>query len=155
MVTMEASDLISGTRARILPPRLWKALTTASVPCRHATSRCSPIRRRSSGCRCGRQRAPARCLRGSERRRDIVAERYPDIPVSLSSDVLPEFREYDRAITAVMNDYVRPIMRNYLSRIEERMRELGVTSRLHIVRSDGVEYGVGPVSVDDGGLLPG
>lgn len=72
-----------------------------------------------------------------QRLREIVAERYPEIPVSLSCEVLPEFREYDRAITAVMNDYVRPIMRNYLSRIEERLRELGVTSRLHIVRSDG------------------
>ncbi|MFT7288040.1 MAG: N-methylhydantoinase A [Halieaceae bacterium] len=68
---------------------------------------------------------------------EIVRERYPDIPVSLSSDVLPEFREYDRAITTVMNDYVRPIMRNYLSQIEERLRELGVTARVHIVRSDG------------------
>lgn len=72
-----------------------------------------------------------------QRLRELVQERYPDIPVSLSSEVLPEFREYDRAITAVMNDYVRPIMRNYLSRIEARMGELGVTSRLHIVRSDG------------------
>ena len=72
-----------------------------------------------------------------QRLREIVTERYPDIPVSLASEVLPEFREYDRAITTVMNDYVRPIMVNYLSRIEARMRELGVTSRLHIVRSDG------------------
>lgn len=73
-----------------------------------------------------------------ERRlRELVAERFPALPVSLASEVLPEFREYDRAITAVMNDYVRPIMSNYLSRIEARMRELGVTSRLHIVRSDG------------------
>ena len=46
--------------------------------------------------------------------REIVAERFPDIPVSLSSDILPEFREYDRAITTVMNDYVRPIMKRYL-----------------------------------------
>jgi N-methylhydantoinase A len=36
-----------------------------------------------------------------------------------------------------MNDYVRPIMKNYLSRIEDRLREDGVTARLHIVRSDG------------------
>ncbi len=69
--------------------------------------------------------------------RDIVAQRYPDIPVSLSSDILPEFREYDRAITTVMNDYVRPIMKRYLSRIENRLAENGVTARLHIVRSDG------------------
>lgn len=67
----------------------------------------------------------------------IVAERYPDIPVSLSSDILPEFREYDRAITTVMNDYVRPIMKRYLSRIEDRLEKEGVSARLHIVRSDG------------------
>lgn len=73
-----------------------------------------------------------------ERRlRDIVAERFPDLQVSLSSEILPEFREYDRAITTVMNDYVRPIMTRYLSRIEERLVEEGVESKLHIVRSDG------------------
>lgn len=69
--------------------------------------------------------------------RDIVAKRHPEIPVSLSSDILPEFREYDRAITTVMNDYVRPIMKRYLSRIEDRLKQEGVTARLHIVRSDG------------------
>ncbi|MBP2551419.1 N-methylhydantoinase A [Neorhizobium galegae] len=67
----------------------------------------------------------------------IVRERYPDIPVSVSSDILPEFREYDRAITTVMNDYVRPIMKRYLSQIEARLKDIGVTARLHIVRSDG------------------
>lgn len=66
-----------------------------------------------------------------------VAAKYPDIPVSLSSDILPEFREYDRTITTVMNDYVRPIMTNYLSRIEQRLKEEQVEARLHIVRSDG------------------
>jgi N-methylhydantoinase A len=69
--------------------------------------------------------------------REIVAARHPRIPVSLSSDILPEFREYDRAITTVMNDYVRPIMQRYLSRIEDRLKAEGVTARLHIVRSDG------------------
>lgn len=67
----------------------------------------------------------------------IVKERFPNIPVSLSSDILPEFREYDRTITTVMNDYVRPIMTRYLSRIEDRLREEKVGARLHIVRSDG------------------
>jgi N-methylhydantoinase A len=69
--------------------------------------------------------------------RDIVAKRFPEIPVSLSSDILPEFREYDRAITTVMNDYVRPIMKRYLSRIEDRLKDEHVKARLHIVRSDG------------------
>lgn len=69
--------------------------------------------------------------------RDIVTARHPHIPVSLSSDILPEFREYDRAITTVMNDYVRPIMKRYLSRIEQRLEKEGVSAKLHIVRSDG------------------
>ncbi len=68
---------------------------------------------------------------------EIVARRFPDLPVSLSSDILPEFREYDRTITTVINDYVRPVMRRYLSRIEGRMAAEGMTARLHIVRSDG------------------
>ena len=72
-----------------------------------------------------------------QRLRKIVSDRYPDIPVSLSSDILPEFREYDRAITTVMNDYVRPIMKRYLSRIEDRLKNEKVHARLHIVRSDG------------------
>ena len=73
-----------------------------------------------------------------ERRlRELVLERFPEMHVSLSSDILPEFREYDRAITTVMNDYVRPIMTRYLSRIEQRLEQGGVSSKLHIVRSDG------------------
>jgi N-methylhydantoinase A len=67
----------------------------------------------------------------------IVEERHPQIPVSLSSEILPEFREYDRAITTVMNAYVRPIMRRYLSAIEGRLAANDMHSRLHIVRSDG------------------
>jgi N-methylhydantoinase A len=69
--------------------------------------------------------------------RDIVKARFPDIPVSLSSEILPEFREYDRTITTVMNDYVRPIMKRYLLRIEDRLKQEDVKARLHIVRSDG------------------
>ncbi len=68
---------------------------------------------------------------------DIVRARHPSIPVSLSSDILPEFREYDRTITTCINDYVRPVMRRYLSRIEDRMAAEGMGARLHIVRSDG------------------
>ena len=50
--------------------------------------------------------------------RDIVAERYPDHSgVVVVRDPF-QFREYDRAITTAMNDYVRPIMKRYLSRIE-------------------------------------
>ena len=69
--------------------------------------------------------------------KQLVEARYPDLPVSLSSDILPEFREYDRMITTVMNDYVRPVMRRYISRLETRLADAGSRSHLHIVRSDG------------------
>ncbi|MEO0411373.1 MAG: hydantoinase/oxoprolinase family protein [Pseudomonadota bacterium] len=72
-----------------------------------------------------------------QRLAEIVRARHPHIPVSVSSEILPEFREYDRTITTVMNDYVRPIMTRYLSRIEDRLDDVGVASKLHIVRSDG------------------
>ncbi|EPX83222.1 N-methylhydantoinase A/acetone carboxylase, beta subunit [Rubellimicrobium thermophilum DSM 16684] len=72
-----------------------------------------------------------------QRLRAIVQQRHPHVPVSLSSEILPEFREYDRAITTVMNDYGRPIMTRYLSRIEDRLAAERVRARLHIVRSDG------------------
>lgn len=72
-----------------------------------------------------------------QRLKELVAEENPDISVSVSSEILPEFREYDRAITTVMNDYVRPIMTRYLTRIERRLKEAGVDCKLQIVRSDG------------------
>ena len=45
---------------------------------------------------------------------EIVERLYPGFPVTLSSDVLPEFREYERALTACMNSYVRPKVQGYV-----------------------------------------
>ncbi len=57
-----------------------------------------------------------------ERRvRSMVGERFPDLPVQLSSDILPEYREYERLSTAVINAYVLPFMANYLSRLSKRL----------------------------------
>lgn len=73
-----------------------------------------------------------------ERRIKQIAEQmYPDLPVSISTDILPEFREYERALTTVMNSYVRPKMSNYLSGIEEKMRAADLSPAINIVRSDG------------------
>ncbi len=69
--------------------------------------------------------------------KEIVSQRYPDLPVSLASEILPEFREYDRAITTVMNAYVRPIMQRYLSKIKSRLDDHKIDARLQVVRSDG------------------
>jgi N-methylhydantoinase A len=66
----------------------------------------------------------------------IVEEVRPGFPVTISSDVLPEFREYERTLTACMNSYVRPTVADYVSRLEGRLRDLGTGGELNILRSD-------------------
>ncbi len=73
-----------------------------------------------------------------ERRiRDIAAELYPDMPVTISTDILPEFREYERCLTTVMNSYVRPKMANYLKGIQDKLADAQIDTTVNIVRSDG------------------
>ena len=68
--------------------------------------------------------------------RDIIHELYPDLPVTISSDVLPEFREYERTLTACMNSYVRPRVQSYLRNLEQQIRKEGMQGEVNILRSD-------------------
>jgi len=73
-----------------------------------------------------------------ERRvKEIVKALVPDLPVTISTDILPEFREYERTLTTVMNSYVRPKMSNYLAGIQQKLREADLKCAVNIVRSDG------------------
>jgi N-methylhydantoinase A len=66
----------------------------------------------------------------------IVEDLHPGFPVTISSDVLPEFREYERTLTACMNSYVRPTVADYVGHLETRLRDLGTGGELNILRSD-------------------
>lgn len=68
--------------------------------------------------------------------RRLASEVLPGIPVSLSSEVLPEIREYERTITTVVNGYVQPQVSKYVSSLVRRLREDGISSELSILRSD-------------------
>ena len=68
--------------------------------------------------------------------KEIIHELHPDFPVTISSDVLPEFREYERTLTACMNSYVRPRVESYVRNLEGSLRELGVKGELNLLRSD-------------------
>jgi N-methylhydantoinase A len=68
---------------------------------------------------------------------EILREIFPEGTVSLSSQVAPEFREYFRASTTVINAGVRPIVARYLERIEKRLREARLTAELLIMQSGG------------------
>jgi N-methylhydantoinase A len=52
---------------------------------------------------------------------DILAEELPDTAVSLSSDVLPEYREYERTVTTLVDAFVKPHMARYLRRVKEAL----------------------------------
>ena len=67
---------------------------------------------------------------------EIVERLYPGFPVTLSSDVLPEFREYERALTACMNSYVRPKVQSYVSHLQSELAAAGATAEVNILRSD-------------------
>ena len=69
--------------------------------------------------------------------RDILAEVWPEVPVTLSSDVCPEIREYERFSTASANAYVQPLMRRYLLDLEDRRRDLGMTCQMFLMQSGG------------------
>ena len=72
-----------------------------------------------------------------QRLKALVEEIAPEMPVSLSSEILPEFREYERTLVTVMNAYVRPSMRRYLSGFEEKLHRIQFKPSVNIVRSDG------------------
>lgn len=69
---------------------------------------------------------------------EIAAEFFTDIPISISSDVVPEMQEYERTETTVVNSYVRPEVSRYLNNLQTSLEErLGGDTQLSILRSDG------------------
>ena len=71
-----------------------------------------------------------------ERIGEIVERLYPGFPVTLSAHVLPEFREYERTLTACMNSYVRPKVATYIEGLQKELKGIGATGDVNILRSD-------------------
>ncbi|MBW3096048.1 hydantoinase/oxoprolinase family protein [Pseudohoeflea sp. DP4N28-3] len=69
--------------------------------------------------------------------RDVLAERLPDVAVSISSEVSPQMREYERFNTVVANAYIKPLMASYLGRLEDRLHGEGVNCRIFLMHSGG------------------
>jgi N-methylhydantoinase A len=68
---------------------------------------------------------------------EILGEVCPDISVTLSSEVCPEAREYERTSTAIANAYVQPLMSSYLLRLERALSGLGYKQPIHLMTSGG------------------
>ena len=73
---------------------------------------------------------------------ELLARELPDISVSRSGDVLPQIKEYERVSTTIVNAYVEPIVRRYLTNLEQRLHEAGFNGSLFVVLSHG---GMAPV----------
>jgi N-methylhydantoinase A len=67
----------------------------------------------------------------------VCAEVFPDIPISISSDILPEMQEYERTLTTVANSAVRPTVARYVGNLERELKDWGTKAKLNLLRSDG------------------
>ncbi|MEM8979775.1 MAG: hydantoinase/oxoprolinase family protein [Pseudomonadota bacterium] len=69
--------------------------------------------------------------------REVLAEKLPHVSVSISSEVSPQMREYERFNTVVANAYIKPLMASYLGRLEDRLKSEGVQCRIFLMHSGG------------------
>jgi N-methylhydantoinase A len=72
-----------------------------------------------------------------QRFRELLTAELPDIAVSISSEVSPQMREYERFNTVCANAYVQPLMASYLVRLRDQLRERGAACPLYLIHSGG------------------
>ena len=81
--------------------------------------------------------------------REVLAERLPGAMISLSSEVSPQMREYERFNTTIANAYIKPLMKSYLGRLEARLRAEGVNCPVFLMHSGG-----GIISIESAAEFP-
>ncbi len=81
--------------------------------------------------------------------RRILEQEFPEAFACVSHDVAPEFREFERLSTTVVNAYLGPVMRRYIERLAERLRALGLRATPHVTQSNG-----GVIGFDQAARLP-
>lgn len=94
------------------------------------------------------------------RTREILLSLYPEVPVTLSSEVLPRRREYRRLVVSGFDAYIKPPVASYLDAMDARMRSEGLSAPIHIMQSNGGVAGLAtivekPVSTVLSGLAAG
>jgi N-methylhydantoinase A len=81
--------------------------------------------------------------------RDVLAEKLPDVMVSISSEVSPQMREYERFNTTVANAYIKPLMKSYLGRLKGRLADEGADCPIYLMHSGG-----GIISIESAAEFP-
>jgi len=81
--------------------------------------------------------------------RDVLAKRLPGVMISISSEVSPQMREYERFNTVVANAYIKPLMKSYLDRLAGRLKSEGVGCNIFLMHSGG-----GIISIENAADFP-
>ena len=81
--------------------------------------------------------------------RDVVSELIPDAMISISSEVSPQMREYERFNTVVANAYIKPLMKSYLDRLKGKLKEVGADCNIFLMHSGG-----GIISIESAANFP-
>ena len=79
----------------------------------------------------------------------VLADRLPDVMISLSSEVSPQMREYERFNTTIANAYIKPLMKSYLSRLKGRLAKEGAYCPVFLMHSGG-----GIISLENAAEFP-
>jgi N-methylhydantoinase A len=83
----------------------------------------------------------------------IIKREYPEAGLSLSSEILPEFREYERTSTTVVNACLQPLFAEYLGKIERDLKGLGIRAPLFVMQSNGGIIFSGQASLEPARLI--
>ncbi len=67
---------------------------------------------------------------------DIASQHFPDLALSVSSSLLPQWREYERASTTVADAFIKPLMSRYFSKLEKELRDRGMKNDLLVMKSN-------------------
>lgn len=81
--------------------------------------------------------------------KEIIEDNYPKTFVSISSEVMAEFKEYERTTTVVANGYVMPKMKKYINQLKEKLETFNLSSKFFIMQSNG-----GIITADNAMLIP-
>jgi N-methylhydantoinase A len=87
--------------------------------------------------------------RHERRARELLAEELPDIPLSISYDVLPKWKEYLRASTTICDAFVKPVVRRNLGSLQQRLGNAGIAAPIVVMRSNG-----GEITLDAAAEMP-
>src|SRR5450830_959917 len=76
----------------------------------------------------------------------LLREHFPALLLSVSCEVLPEIKEYERTSTTVVNAYILPAMRSYLAHLKDDLTRMGITASLQVMASNGGMMGISSAS---------